>query len=39
MAKKYYPDLWSKDRLIALVNAGKLTGDEYIEIVGGDTDD
>lgn len=29
MAKKYYPKLWDKKRLIALVKAGKLTSEEY----------
>lgn len=39
LAKKYYPDLWSKARLSALVKAGKLTEEEYKEIVeGGDPD-
>ena len=34
-AKKYYQDgLWSAARLQALVDAGKLTQDEYDEIVG-----
>ena len=34
MAKKYYPRLWSKERLLALVQAGKLTEAEYAEITG-----
>ena len=34
MAIKYYPKLWSKERLIALVEAGKLTEAEYKEITG-----
>lgn len=34
MAKKYYPRLWSKARLEALVTAGRLTEAEYREIVG-----
>ena len=34
MAKKYYPKLWDKKRLIALVKAGKLTTDEYENITG-----
>lgn len=34
MAKKYYPRLWDKDRLVALVEAGKLTAVEYEEITG-----
>ena len=36
MAKKYYPRLWSKDRLLALVQAGKLTEAEFEEITGED---
>ncbi len=32
MAKKYYPRLWGKDRLAALVAAGKLTAEQYKEI-------
>ncbi len=35
LAKKYYPDLWSDARLRALVEAGKLTEEEYKEIVEG----
>ena len=34
MAKKYYPKLWDKKRLATLVNAGKLTKEEYSEITG-----
>lgn len=36
MAKKYYPRLWDKDRLDALVEAGRLTRAEADEIVGED---
>ncbi len=36
MAKKYYPKLWDKKRLTALVNAGKLTAEEYKEITSED---
>lgn len=36
MAQKYYPTLWSIDRLCALVAADKLTPDEYREITGED---
>lgn len=36
MAQKYYPVLWSIDRLRALVAADKLTPDEYREITGED---
>ena len=35
MAKKYYPVYWGKDRIIALRDAGKLTGEEAAEIIGG----
>lgn len=38
MAKKYYPRLWDKTRLQKLVQAGKLTEEEYREIVGDDSD-
>ena len=34
LAKKYYPKLWSKERLVALVEAEKLTAGEYEEITG-----
>lgn len=36
MAKNYYPVLWSKDRLIALVknDPPRLTAAEYQEITG-----
>lgn len=36
MAKKYYPKLWDKARLQKLVKAGKLTEEQYREIVGED---
>ena len=32
LAQKYYPTLWSKERLKALVEKGKLTLDEYKQI-------
>lgn len=32
LAKKYYPRLWSRERLEALAKAGKLTGDQVREI-------
>ena len=32
MAKKYYPKLWNIDRLKALMDAGKLTWEQYDEI-------
>jgi hypothetical protein len=34
MAKDYYPKLWSADRINALYSAGKLTEEEYKEILG-----
>lgn len=33
LAKKYYPLLWHRERLDALLAAGKLTQEEYEEIV------
>ena len=33
MAKKYYPHLWDKKRIETLFKAGKLTEEEYNEIV------
>ena len=33
MAKKYYPLLWDKKRIDALYKAGKLTEEEYKEII------
>ena len=38
MAKKYYPRLWGKNRIDALYNAGKLTDEEYAEILSADTE-
>ena len=34
MAKQYYPRLWSRERIEALVAAGKLTAEEAEEIYG-----
>ena len=34
LAEKYYPKYWDKDRLRTLVQAGKLTEEEYQEITG-----
>lgn len=34
LAKQYYPRLWKKGRLAALVATGKLTPKEYEEITG-----
>ena len=36
MARQYYSRLWDKPRLEALVKAGRLTEEEYREIVGED---
>lgn len=36
MAVQYYPQLWKKERLVALVKAGKLTNAEYKEITNED---
>lgn len=33
LAKKYYPRLWDKSRLEALVEAGRLTKEEVEEII------
>ena len=38
MAKKYYPRLWNKNRIDALHHAGKLTDEEYAEILSADTE-
>ena len=32
-AKKYYPTLWNDERLRILVEAGKLTKEEYKEVL------
>jgi hypothetical protein len=34
MAKKYFPRLWSIDRIKALLEAGKITPEEYEELTG-----
>lgn len=34
MAKKYFPKLWNLDRINTLLEAGKITEEEYREIVG-----
>ena len=38
MAKKYYPRLWGKNRIDALHDAGKLTDEEYEEILSATAD-
>lgn len=39
MAQKYYPRLWSRERLEALVAAGRLTRAEADEIMEGKSHD
>lgn len=34
LAQRYYPRLWDKQRLEALVRAGRLTAEEYQDITG-----
>ena len=34
MCKKYYPRLWSINRLAALVEAGRMSEEDYNEITG-----
>jgi len=36
LAKTYYPRLWDRSRLEALVQAGRLTEEKFREIVGAD---
>jgi hypothetical protein len=36
LALKYYPAYWNEARIRALVEAGKLTADDYKEITGND---
>lgn len=38
MAKKYYPRLWNKNRIDVLHDAGKLTDEEYEEILAAGTE-
>lgn len=33
LALKYYPLLWDENRIKALLNAGKITADEYEQII------
>ena len=33
LAKKYFPHLWDRKRIDALYKAGKLTEEEYKEII------
>lgn len=34
MAEKYYPGLWGKEKLRNLVEAGKLSREEYEKLTG-----
>lgn len=34
LAKRYYPRLWDKSRLEALVEAGRLSPEELLKIIG-----
>ena len=34
LARKYYPRMWDKSRLLTLVNAGKLSREAYQDITG-----
>lgn len=36
LAKKYYPDKWNRAMIEKLYNDGKLTEEEYREIIGED---
>lgn len=38
MAERYYPRLWSRERLEALRAAGRLTQEEFRSLVGEETD-
>lgn len=35
MAQKYYPILWNKERIEALVTAGKLSREDADEVING----
>ena len=39
MAKKYYPDKWSKAHLDHLLEIGRLTQEEYDDIIGGNNEE
>lgn len=39
MAQKYYPRLWSLERIDALYEAGKLKKEEYLSLTGEENDD
>lgn len=34
MAKKNYPTLWNRDMIDNLHNKGRLTDEEYVDVVG-----
>lgn len=35
MSQKYYPAMWSKERIEALVTAGKLSREDADEVING----
>ena len=35
MAEKYYPTMWSEERIEALVDAGKLSREDADEVING----
>lgn len=39
MAEKYYPILWNKERIEALVDAGKLSREDANEVINGENAD
>jgi hypothetical protein len=39
MAKRYYPDKWSKAHLDHLLEIGRLTQEEYDDIIGGNNEE
>lgn len=39
LAQKYYPRLWDENRINALFEAGKLTEEEYNNIIKGDNEE
>ena len=36
LAKKNYPDLWTREMVDNLHNLGRLTDEEYWDVIGGD---
>lgn len=39
MAKKYYPEKWNKAQIDHLYELGRLTKEEYEDIIGGDEEE